>query len=57
MLIVEVPYWKVGMRSTMFRNGKIDRFVGLNRNRSVRSYLCAVGLERVSLNPQHRRIG
>jgi hypothetical protein len=25
-----VPYWKVDMRSTMSRNGKIDRFVGLN---------------------------
>jgi hypothetical protein len=50
MLIVEVPYWKVGMRSTMFRNGKIDRFVGLNRNRSVRNHLCAVGLERAPLD-------
>jgi hypothetical protein len=34
------------------RNGKIDRFVGLNRSCCVRSYLCAVGLERAPLDDQ-----
>jgi hypothetical protein len=38
------------MRGTMFRDGKIDRFVGLNRSCCVRGYLCAVGLERASLD-------
>jgi hypothetical protein len=48
---------------TMFGNGKINRFVGLNRNRCVRGYLRVVGLERTSLNDSshggvpHRRIG
>jgi hypothetical protein len=44
------PYWKVDMRRTMFRNGKINRFVGLNRSSCVRGCLCVVGLERASLD-------
>ena len=47
-----LPYWKVDMRRTMFRNGKINRSGGLNRNCCVRCHLCAVGLEGASLIPR-----
>jgi hypothetical protein len=36
----------------MFRDGKIDRAGGLNRNRCIRRHICAVGLERASLTAQ-----
>jgi|NGEPerStandDraft_6_1074524.scaffolds.fasta_scaffold172840_1 hypothetical protein len=55
--------WIAGRHTKGTRIGKINRFVGLNRNRSVRGYLRVIGLERTSLNDSshgggpHRRIG
>jgi hypothetical protein len=36
----------------MFRDGKIDRAGGLNRNRCILGHICAVSLERASLTAQ-----
>src|SRR5665213_2676154 len=46
-----VPHWKMEIRRPYSGDGKIHRFNGRDCNCGVRSYLCAVGLERASLMP------
>src|SRR5665213_2642460 len=46
-----VSHWQMEIRRPYSGDGKIHRFNGRDRNCCVRSYLCAVGLERASLIP------